>query len=152
MSANQGEIGYLHLPPGAEPPTLSIGPFKAVMILEAEHSNEWRNTISHWLVASGCRYMMAWGVESSEWDNSVDWASIEACGWDVDVDLDDDRFVMTTWHDKETLASVFWFAGLCAGHATLDLETLLIDVGPSPREAALRAAYQAALLADPDEL
>lgn len=151
MSANQGAIGYLHLPPGSSPPELLTSPYKAVVIIEGEHTAEWRNEVSDWLVATGCRYMMAWGVECDAWHDSVDGASIDAVGWDVDISETDERFVMTTGHADEPLSAVFWFAGYCADHPTLDLELMLVDIGPEPRERAMRAAYVAAQIEDPDE-
>ena len=151
MSVEPKAIQYLHLPAGSSPPVLSGAPFKAVMILETDHTAEWRHEISDWLVESGCRYMMAWGRDCSLWNDSVDWSTLAAYGWDVDIVLDDERFVMTTWHTGEPLSEVFWFAGSCAFHPTLDLELILIDVSPEPREAAILAAYAAAQEDEPDE-
>lgn len=151
MSANQGAVGYLHLPPGSAPPDLLTEPYKAVVIVEAAHTAEWRYQVSQWLVATGCRYMMAWGVECDAWDDSVDWAFLEATGYEVDVSGTDESFVMTTWHTDDSLSEVFWFAGYCAVHPAQDLELMLIDIGPKPREAAMRAAYLAAQIEDPDE-
>lgn len=151
MNANQGKIGYVHLPPGSSPPELLTEPYKAVVIIEAEHTAEWRYQVSQWLVATGCRYMMAWGVECDAWDDSVDWAYLEATGDDVDVSEVNESFVMTTWHTDEPLIETFWFAGHCAVHPALDLDLMLIDIGPKPRETAMRAAYVAAQLEDIDE-
>ena len=54
------------------------GPYKAIVVLDEATSGEWRCRVSRWLVESGCLYMMAWGVECSDWDTSVDEANLEA--------------------------------------------------------------------------
>lgn len=51
---------YIKLPSNSEPNDISLfNPFKAVVIIEDEVTNEWQNKISDWLVESGCKYMMA---------------------------------------------------------------------------------------------
>ena len=86
--------------------------------------------------------MMAWGVECSSWDDSVDWANHTVTGLD---NIPDDQFVMTTWHTAEPLAETFWYAGFTAHHPTVSLEhVVVIDVGPKNREAAMLEAYTAA--------
>ena len=69
---------YVRIFPGADLPDITHhAPFKAVVVLEAEYSNDWQNSVSEWLVASGCLYMMAWGPNCSTWDDSVDWANMD---------------------------------------------------------------------------
>jgi hypothetical protein len=134
---------YLHLKPGTQPPQLVTGPFKAVVIIEADVTPQWRALVSDWLVLSGCRYMMAWGRNCSEWDDSVDEASILAFG---SVEATDNNFVMTTWHEKEPLTEAFWFSQWCAVHPSLELEqTYLIDVSEQDREALLLETFREAL-------
>jgi hypothetical protein len=82
-----------------------LAPFKVIVVLETSYSSEWQKEVSNWLVKSGCRYMMTWGPNCISWDDSVDWADLEA----RDFADDDSRFVMTTWHEKDSLESVFWF-------------------------------------------
>jgi hypothetical protein len=133
-------IDYLHLPAGLEPPPMEgPGPFRAVLVLNQAVTGEWRERLSAWLVRSGCLYMMAWGPDSSAWDDSVDYANLSAADFG---DVPDDRFVMTTWHDAEPLSETFWFAGHAAHHPTVDLNrTLIIDISPDAREAGMLAAY-----------
>lgn len=110
-------------------------------MVEEDASSDWRNEISDWLVGGGCLYMVAWGRDCSAWDDSVDWANLNAfdCG-----DIPDDHFVMTTWHDKESLTEAFWFAKYCAFHPTIELaRTLIVDVAPKPRQFELMEAYRA---------
>lgn len=136
-------LSYVHLPPEAPLPSVGeVGPFRAVLVLEQAVSNDWQSRVSEWLVNSGCLYMMAWGVECSSWDDSVDWANQSVVGLD---DVPEDRFVMTTWHDNEPLAETFWFAGFSAHHPTVTLEHIaIIDIGPTNREREMLQAYEAA--------
>src|SRR3546814_2317896 len=68
---------YFHLRPGHSPPELHGAPYRAVVIIEAPVTAEWRSLVSAWLVKSGCLYMMAWGPDCSLWDDSVDYARSE---------------------------------------------------------------------------
>ena len=123
-------ITYLHLYPGCDLPPIGLAsPFKAVLVLERAVAADWQSRVSEWLVKSGCLYMMAWGVECSSWDDSVDWAKLSVVGLD---DIPDDQFVMTTWHNDESLADTFWFAGFTAHHPMVPLEHIaIIDIGPT---------------------
>ncbi len=86
--------------------------------------------------------MMAWGVDCSSWDDSVDWANLSAAGPD---EIPDDKFVTTTWHEDEPLSETFWFAANTAFHPTVLLNNLIIiDIGPDEREAQMLAEYSAA--------
>ena len=127
---------YLLLEPGSEPPDISyLAPFKAIVVLDAEYTTEWQQKVSAWLVASGCRYMMAWGPSCSSWDDSVDWADIDAGGLE-----DDSRFVLTTWHDNETLEGVFWYSQFCANFSLNDVElnrAVILHISRRDREKSL---------------
>jgi hypothetical protein len=63
--------------------------------------------ISAQLVARDCRFMLAWGMNATSWDDSVDIAFLKT---DPDFQPPDDRQVITTWHDKQTIHDVVWFA------------------------------------------
>lgn len=141
------DVEYLHLAPGAAiPNTLSGAPFRAVIIIERKVTNDWRNLVSDWLVESRCLYAVAWGDECSAWDDSVD-ESARALHGD---DLDDDEFVMTTWHENESIDEAFWFAGICAGHPTIDLNRIiLIDITDKERREFLLARYAEAISKTP---
>lgn len=136
-------VEYLHLAPGAAIPDALNGPaFRAVIIVERAVTNDWRNLVSDWLVASGCPYAVAWGDECSAWDDSVD-CSARALHGD---DLDDDKFVMTTWHENQSIDEAFWFAGVCAFHPTIEFDrTLLVDITDRPRGDDLLARYAEAI-------
>lgn len=129
-------ISYLHLRPEQDPPSLGDRrSFRAVIVLAQATSAEWRDAVSRWLVESGCLYMMAWGEGSSAWDDSVDLANLETFGFG---EIPEDRVVMTTWHDNETLSEAFGFSYRCAHHPTVALnDTIIVDVGPRDRRVEL---------------
>jgi hypothetical protein len=84
--------------------------------------------------------MMAWGADSSAWDDSVDRANLAVFNYG---EIPDARFVMTTWHDDEPLSETFWFAEHAAWHPVVPLdETVIVHVGASAREAVLLQAYE----------
>ena len=132
---------YVHLVEGADPPTVDApSPFKALVVLDQTTSKEWRARVSNWLIATGCVYMVAWGEECSLWDDSVDVAQMTQWGF---KEVPDKEFAMTTWHEDEPLEEAMWFAKFAAVHPVhVDLPVaLILHVGPSPREAELRATY-----------
>lgn len=112
-----------------------LRPFKCLVLVSQEVTDSWQHSVSEWLVASGCLYMMAWGRNCSSWDDSVDIANLE----DFDFgDIPDDKFVVTTWHSDEPLEAVIRFAKFSAHHPTVDLEKLVVlDIGQSGREEML---------------
>ncbi|MDO7844085.1 hypothetical protein Q5H94_17290 [Sphingomonas sp. CA1-15] len=116
------------------------------MIVEQKVTDDWRGQVSAWLVANGCLYMMAWGDDCSRWDDSVDYANLD----DFDYgDVPDDRFVMTTWHERERLAEVFWYAEHCAWHPTIELQaTVILDISAEAREAEMLSLYESAISED----
>lgn len=65
-----------------------------------------RDSISEAIVASGARYVSCWGHECSAWDTSIDLAYIAT---DSDFNPPENRFVVTTWHEDETLEEAFDF-------------------------------------------
>ncbi len=100
-----------------------LDPFKCVVIVDEDVAEEWQESVSQWLVDSGCRYMMAWGKNCSSWDDSVDMVNMEQFNFG---EIPEESFVMTTWHEKETLNEVFWFAKNTAHHEHHDLKNILL--------------------------
>jgi hypothetical protein len=131
------EALYVRLTPGEPIPDVSsLAPFKAIIALEAGYPSDWQDEVSQWLVASGCRYMMAWGPDCSTWDDSVDMADIEGRNFEED----DSKFVMTTWHTDETLEEVFWYSQFCANFSYDEIEltrALIVHVGIRDRHKAM---------------
>ncbi|KRS10414.1 hypothetical protein XM53_21280 [Roseovarius atlanticus] len=118
-------------------------PYKCVVLIERQVSAEARWQVSKDLVASGCRYMLAWGLECSLWDDSVDMANLEQFGYG---DVPPEHFVMTTWHSDETLPEVLHFARRHATQTYDDValdRCLILDFSAAPREPEIRALYDA---------
>lgn len=133
------KLDYLHLRPGDTPP-LAVGrPYRAVLIAEQDASQSWRDQVASWLVESGCLYFLAWGIDCEAWHDTVDWTVLEVFDFG---DIPDERFIMTTWHDKEPLSEALWFAGHCASHPDIDLvETLIIHVAPGEQRVSALQLY-----------
>ena len=87
---------------------------------------------------------MAWGPDCSLWDDSIDWANIEKF---KDRAIPDGQFVITTWHEKETLQEVLRFAKIDAAvsYSNEPLNDLLVlDFSHENRAAFIEAAYDRA--------
>ena len=59
--------------------------------------------LSERIIASRCRYAVCFGFECSSWDGSIDYAFIFS---DPNLSPPDERFVMTTWHEDESIEDV----------------------------------------------
>ncbi len=118
---------YIRLEPDTDLPDIStFNPFRVLVIVEEAVTSEWQKKVSTWLVTSGCLYMMAWGIECSSWDDSVDYANIEYFNYE---NIPDNKFVMTTWHENESIEEVFLFSKNDAIHPSVDLKhTFLIHI------------------------
>ena len=83
--------------------------------------------------------MMAWGKDCSSWDDSVDIANLERFEYE---DIPENQFVVTTWHEDEPLAEVFWFSKNSSNHPNEVLKSdLLLHIAAGPRESELLRAY-----------
>ena len=133
-------VSYLQLKPEAALPAISSAtPARMVIVVEAAVPAEWQSIVSKWIVGAGCLYMMAWGVDCSSWDDSVDMANLEEFMFG---EIPEDRFVMTTWHADEPLTEVFWFSKNNAYHPTVELQrTVLLHISDENQEQELLAAY-----------
>lgn len=131
-------IAYLHLPPGKAPADLPVQPFLAIIVAEDVVDPAWRGRIGHWLVESGCVYVVAWGRDCEAWHDDVDDASIAAFeGGDIPTE----RSIMTTWHDREPLSEALWFASF-AEHPMVDLTRgLIVHIAAEARETELLDAF-----------
>ncbi|WP_456107224.1 DUF7684 family protein [Peristeroidobacter agariperforans] len=106
---------------GTLPDVRALAPYKCVVIIESSVSVARQVEISRWLVDSGCLYMMAWGPGCSSWDDSVDLANLEQFDF---RDVPEDNFVMTTWHESESLSEVFGFSKFAAMHPSTEMQRL----------------------------
>jgi hypothetical protein len=133
-------LTYLQLPPGSEPPALDhLAPFLAIVLSEEESPELWQADIARWLVASGCRYVLAWGRDCAAWQEMVDDAGLEA--FDYEEIPEEDR-VMTTRHEDEEREEVFWFAKHRAAHPSHGFKaTVILDISALGRKDEIEAEY-----------
>jgi hypothetical protein len=68
--------------------------------IEVTERGKWVDAI----IASPCALTAAWGAACSAWDDEVDHALVAQ-----NLDRGSDRFIMTTWHEQETLAEALEF-------------------------------------------
>jgi hypothetical protein len=132
---------YLHLLPDGALPDLQLPPFLAIVLVEDEVSESWMWDACRWLVASGCRVMLAWGRDAQAWREAVDDAALEAVDYE---DAPDERSVVATAHeaDDEDIDDVFWFARHRAAHPALPLTAaLILHIAPAARQDELEARY-----------
>lgn len=90
-----------------------------------------RDRISADLVASGCRYAVCSGFESSKWDDAVDLAFLNTS---PEFAPPDERFVMTSWHDHESLREVAEFFVLNTSFDFFNPAAfVIVAIGDDPR-------------------
>lgn len=117
-------IRYIQIQNNSDLPDIkNLNPFRAVVVIDEAISDEWQIKTSKWLVNSGCLYMMAWGNDCSSWDDSVDYANLEE--WNYE-EIPEQSSVMTTWHEKDSIEEVFWYAKYSAFHSVVDIKNLVI--------------------------
>ena len=140
MTGCSNSFRYIQVQDGGPLPDVGdLGPFKAVVIIEARPSRNWQEQASRWLVDSGCLYMMAWAEDCGSWDGSVDLASLRRFDFG---DMPEDEDVMTTSHADQTLAEVIEFAKQDARHPRVDLKGLLVlHIGSENRQAMVEALF-----------
>jgi hypothetical protein len=136
-------VTYIHLAPGSLPKgRVKPAPYKMVVIADAAVAPEWQSQVSDWIVKSGCRYMIAWGVDCSSWDDAVDMANIEAFDFG---DIPDQHFIPTSWRADDPIEDVFGFCKYDAAHPVVELkQTVLLHISDAANEDGLLQAYAAA--------
>ncbi len=134
-------IRYLHLTPDSGLPALEgLQHFKAVLVVEAEVAEMTMWETSRALVASGCKYALAWGTDCESWHDAIDDAYLEATNYE---DVPDQQRVIATWHEDEELSEVFWFASHRAVHPAHELRDILIlHIADAPRREQLEAEFR----------
>jgi hypothetical protein len=136
-------LTYLHLPPDSALPALGhLAPFIAIVLSEEESSELWQAEVSRWLVASGCRTVLAWGKDCEAWRDMVEDAALEAFDYE---DVPEEHTVIATSHEDEEREEVFWFAKHRASHPSHSFKaTVILDISPSSRKDEIEAEYAGA--------
>ncbi len=83
--------------------------------------------------------MMAWGNNCSSWDDSVDFSNyLQFKG----KEIPDESFVITTWHEDESLSEVLWFSKHSAFHESCDLEnTVVLHISQESKRDQITLEY-----------
>lgn len=133
-------LTYLQLPPGSEAPKLDhLSPFLAILLAEEEADELWQAEISRWLVASGCRYVLAWGKDCEAWRDMVEDAALEAFDYE---DVPEEHKLIATSHEDEEREEVFWFAKHRAVHPNHAFKaTVILDISLHGRKDEIEQAY-----------
>jgi hypothetical protein len=133
-------LTYLQLPPGSDLPALDhLSPFLAIVLAEEEVTELWQAEVSRWLVASGCRYLLAWGKDCESWHDMVEDAALEAHDYE---DVPEAHQVIATWHEDEEREEVFWFAKHRAAHPSHSFKaTVILDIGSAGRREQIEQEY-----------
>ncbi|HLA71012.1 MAG TPA: hypothetical protein VK624_05840 [Steroidobacteraceae bacterium] len=115
--------------------------FAAWIIGDDSLSSDGKLQVARELIGQGCRYAVCSGTDGSAWDDAVDLAYIES---HPDNSRDSTEFVMTTWHDDESMEDIAAFFAL---NTTFDdfVPRLYVVVGvggatPVDRAVALTSA------------
>lgn len=115
----------------------------AIIVADLPFSVERRVAVARWLYRENCRWMAAWGVECSKWDDALDDAEIEQ--WPDGAP--ENQTIVTTWHDVEGLDEVFWFIGTQA--STFDDQDfshfVIVHLSSSDKSDELTQRFEAAL-------
>src|SRR6476661_6903477 len=131
-------LTYLQLPPDGALPNLDhLSPFLAIVLADEEVTELWQAEVSRWLVAAGCRYLLAWGKDCEGWHDMVDDAALEAFDYE---DVPDEHKVIATWHEDEDREEVFWFAKHRAAHPSHAFKaTVILDISARNRKDEIEA-------------
>ncbi|MEP1587837.1 MAG: hypothetical protein ABJR46_11475 [Tateyamaria sp.] len=113
--------------------------FKCLILIEREVSEEHQWEVSKALIKAGCLYSLAWGIDCYSWDESVDYACMEHYDYG---DIPDEEYVMTTWHETDTLEETIEFAKNCTQNSDVKLEDILVlDFVKKERETLIEGIY-----------
>ncbi len=113
--------------------------FKCLILIEREVDADYRHEVSGALVKAGCLFALAWGLDCTLWDDSVDWAFLELYDYG---EYPEEKFVMTSWHDEETLEEAVEFAKHCTKYSDVKLDDILVlDFGPQERGDFIEKLY-----------
>lgn len=104
-------------------------PYPCLIWSEMETSSDFKLELSKKLIKTDCRYIVAGGIECSLWDDAGDFAFIAS---NDDYDPPDEQFVMTSWHEGESLVEVVRFFALNTNFDRHDFRHfLIVHIGES---------------------
>lgn len=85
----------------------AIGPYVLLVISnDVSITKDDIDRFSSSIIESEVKCVLAWGKECSLWDDMIDWCVLEK----YDYKIPEDKNIVTTWHDDESLDDVIQFA------------------------------------------
>lgn len=81
-----------------------------LVIAEPGVPNDERHAVTDKIVRLGCRYACCAGHQCSEWHDCIDYSYLYS---DPGFSPPDEKFIMTTWHEDESLEDVAFFFRMC---------------------------------------
>ena len=101
------------------------------------------------LITSNCRYIVSAGVDCESFHDAADQAFIRRLSH-LPEQVQDERFVMTTWHSHEPMDDTTFFFAFNTSFGDHDFhELLVLHVGGSPSDhAAVEASIRREVLDD----
>lgn len=118
-------------------------PFKAIICIEDDVTPEWRLKVSKWIVDAGCLYALCWGKDCALWDDSIDSENLEAHDWRLPPN---DKNVVTTWHDNESISEVIWFSLNAAQHPVREIsQTVFLHIGQMTTRVEIESTWKRAV-------
>jgi len=114
------------------------GEFALLLVVgDRSVSPEEQGELSRQFVREGCRYAVCFGHGCSSWDDSIDMVGVMD-----DVEGRAGAFVMTTWHEDETIEEVVEFFATNTRFDDWSAREYVVLVigGPDALEARVRAA------------
>lgn len=139
-------LDYIAITPDEPLPEIEKVPTKALVIIGESTSLEWRKLASQWLVDLGCLTVSTWGFDCEAWHDQVDWQLLEEFEYS---EIPESRFILSAWHDHDTIEDAMWFVAHSAFHPSEAMErTLIVDVTGTSREALIMAQFGVQLAND----
>jgi hypothetical protein len=111
------------------------GAYSLLLITLASIPREEKLRLAAQIIASDARSIACWGVECEDWHDTLDWAYLAS---DENFNPPDERFVMTSWHENESLAeTVFylWFCGIIDDNFPTRVGIFILGDSPDIRPA-----------------
>ena len=131
---------YIQLTINSEPPDISgCAPFKAILVIENQVSEQQKEQICEWLVNMGGLYIIICSSETQSWKNSIRQANLSQL--DIKA-MSPDNFVMISEHKDEQIRYVFWHAKKHAKHTHVNLiNTVVVHVSDVNRGIAFSSIF-----------
>ena len=138
---------YLRLSGTELPEPGKAAAHKAIVVIEEGLDPAAQSALAAWLVDQHCLYAMVWarGSLGSQCPAVVDAIWIASRQAFPTTAVPDDRVVIATSHEGESLKDVFWFAKNTASHPCDPLDhTVILHIGSTGREQELLESFAAA--------